>query len=76
MGLTKREIGCPVTAAAESKFSYRTIANQSRCELYAAIRHLFKDVEPTFYGKTGLPGRVVRHAVLDETGGVIYGPSG
>jgi hypothetical protein len=76
MGLTKREIGCPVTAAAESKFSYRTIANQSRCELYAAIRHLFKDVEITFYGKTGLPGRVVRHAVLDETGGVIYGPSG
>jgi len=61
MPLTKPEIVCPVAAAAASKFSYGNVATKSRCELYDAIRHLFKDMEITFYGKTGLPGVVVRH---------------
>lgn len=61
MPLKKPKIVCPVAAAAASKLSYGNVATKSRCELYDAIRHLFKDMEITFYGKTGLPGVVVRH---------------
>lgn len=74
MPVTRPRIVVP--SGPPSKLGYEGIANQSRCELYAAIRHLFNGMEITFYGKTGLPGRVVRHAVVDETGGKIYRTSG